>query len=684
MSDENWYTNQPEGVIINDVIPGGASDNAGLRVGDRLVMVNGDSITSHIHAQSYLDSAEPGASLIYTIEREGKIFDVKVNLALAGLRIWIFALVLTGLLFLIYSLFIAFVKSENDQARLLAFAILLISLLLMNMKQASYIGQRSISYQIVIYILIVFNFLAIAVFGHSSLYFPDKKYKHINRLWMIHIHYIIAGIMIIISIGVAININFFFNILFIIPLLYLTVIELVNWRKRRKEYLARIKIFKITLAIIVIPMILVSIIPDLSLSSIGYLTFLGCLLPIAYFYTTVRYRVYEIYIRIKLSLVYSVIQTSIIIIFIISLVLLIRYLSQWDFNLPAIFITGSSLEIRNTTQLDPELQKQIHQGYLLFFGISIAIIFYLFKNRLQKFIDRLFFQQKYDYRIALKSFGELLSSYLTRNQISQQSVEQIHEIMKVKGTLLAVSNNDHFQLTSTKGNLANLSSSKLTLDSSFIKNIIENKTQLKRDDLDSIPIPFEQRRLIYCGTPVISAKNNLEAILFTAEKLSESAYNNDDLELLNLFAENLGTALERARLYEDMSVKERLERELEIARDIQLNSLPKCDPDHSGLQICSALAPANEVGGDYYDYLEIDDDQLGIIIGDVVGKGTSGAIHMSKIQGFLQTIKLEHLPSSEMFSKLNTLIWDHFEPEFFFTALYGHLFLIILSTNFQI
>ena len=246
MSDENWYTNEPEGVIINEVIPGGASEKAGLIVGDRLVMVNGDSIRSSVHAQSYLDSAEPGASLIYTIEREGRIFDVKVNLALAGLRIWLVALIFSGLLFLIFALFIAFIKPKHTHARLFALAMLLTSLFLMNMKQASYIGQRSVSYQIVMWILIVLEFMAIATFSHVTLYFPEKKYNHFNRFWMIYAHYILAGIMIIISIGIAVQTDFFNNILFIAPLLYMTIVELVNWRKRRKEYLARIKIFKFT------------------------------------------------------------------------------------------------------------------------------------------------------------------------------------------------------------------------------------------------------------------------------------------------------------------------------------------------------------------------------------------------------------------------------------------------------
>ena len=70
MSDENWYEDQPEGVVIFEVSTGGVSEAAGLKEGDRLVMINADSIQSSLHAQSYLDSAEPGASLTYTIERD--------------------------------------------------------------------------------------------------------------------------------------------------------------------------------------------------------------------------------------------------------------------------------------------------------------------------------------------------------------------------------------------------------------------------------------------------------------------------------------------------------------------------------------------------------------------------------------------------------------------------------------
>ena len=106
---------------------------------------------------------------------------------------------------------------------------------------------------------------------------------------------------------------------------------------------------------------------------------------------------------------------------------------MWDINLPAMFITGSSLEFRNAGQLDSQTQQQIRAGYLLFIGITLVLILYLSKNKLQRIIDKVFFQQKYDYRNALKQFGELLSSTFSRQDVSQKSVEQIHDILKVKG-----------------------------------------------------------------------------------------------------------------------------------------------------------------------------------------------------------------------------------------------------------
>jgi len=672
MSDENWYQNRDEGVVIFEISPGGVSETAGLKVGDRLVMINGDSIRSANHAQTYLDSAEPGESLIYTVERNGRLMDIRVNLALAGLRIYYIGLITCGFLFMLFALFIVLLKPEQPHARLLAYAMLLLAFLLMNIKLIPNVSERSAIYQLFALFTIVVYYLPVPLLQHASLYFPDKEYDKIRPFWMITSHYILAGLLIAVSIFYAITYYVHNQGNIILQLLFLAIIELTFRKKRRKAYNARVKIIKYTGFILATAFLAAAIwtavnekIPP------EWIIFLLIILPLAYFYTTVRYRIFDIYIRIRLSMIYTLIQSVIFILFIISLILLIRYLPLWQIDLPAIVITGTSMEVRNLSQFTPDLQSQIKQGYLLFIGISIALILYLSKNKLQSLIARIFFQQQYDYRVVMKKFGELLSSYFTRQDISQKSVEQIQDIMKIKGTSLAFASNGEFRVTMAMGDLANLQEKKIALPRKLIKNSLHAGMHLKREELESIEGIKELAGQIYCGTPIFSGTNVLEGILFTSEKLSESAYNYDDLELLTLFAENLGTAVERARLYEEKAEKERLSKEMEIARSIQLNSLPRCDPDYRGLQICSSLSPATEVGGDYYDYLELDENRLGIIVGDVVGKGTSGAIHMSKIQGFLKSLQIENRPSEDMFEKLNTLIRKNFDSDFFFTALYG-------------
>jgi serine phosphatase RsbU (regulator of sigma subunit) len=671
MSDENLYNDAKNGVVLIDVTSGGVSEAAGLKVGDRLVMINGDSIRSARHAQTYLDSAKPGESLIYTIERNGRLMDIRVNLALAGLRIYYIGLITCGLLFLLFSLFIVLLKPEQPHARLLGFGALLLAFLFMNLKVLPNMAVRPMLYQVYALFTLVAYYLPVPLLQHASLYFPDKKYANIHPFWMITSHYILAGLLIVASLFIAVRYYIHYQGSIIIQLIYLIIIEIIFRKKRRKEYRARAKIIKFS-GLILVAGFLVAGIEGLNIKHPPeWLMFLLIFLPLAYFYTTVRYRIFDIYIRIRLSLIYALIQSVIFILFIISLVLLISFLPLWQIDLPAIVITGASIEIRSLAQLSPDLQSQVKEGYLLLFGISIALLLYLSKNKLQSLIARVFFQQQYDYRLVMKKFGELLSSYFTRQDISHKSVEQIQDIMKVKGTSLAFASNGEFRVTMAVGDLKDLKEKTIVLPGKLIKNSLHAGMHLKKEELESIEAIKELAGQIYCGTPIFSGTNELEGILFTSEKLSESAYNYDDLELLTLFAENLGTAVERVRLYEEKAEKDRLSKEMEIARSIQLNSLPKCDPDYRGLQICSSLSPAAEVGGDYYDYLELDENRLGIIVGDVVGKGTSGAIHMSKIQGFLKSLQIENHPSEDMFAKLNTLIRKNFDSDFFFTALYG-------------
>jgi len=670
MTDENLYANRKQGVVFIEINPGGVSEQAGLRIGDHLLKINGDSIISANQAQSYLDRAKPGESLVYTIEREDQIYDIRLNLALGGVRIFQVGFFSAGLLLFSIALIFVWIKPENGHARIWALAMLLVSFSLMNTQVVRAVQEQSLFYRTFALLYVVNLFLMVATLGHAILYFPEQKYAHIKRFWMIHANYILAGLMILFSLYMIFSLNYFTPVLIWIPLAYLIIIEIIFWKKRQKSYLARTRVIKIIF--LAMTLVLGVAVPFmLRYRLVEYISFLFCAVPITFAYTTIRYRIYDIHLRLRLSTFYFLTQIFLAVYFVFMIIVLIRILPTLTINLPAFFITGTVLEMRKQNQLPADLQLIIQKGYLLLIGIGSAFLLFIFVRFMQRLMDRIFFQQKYDYRKALKNFVEILSSYLTRESIGIKSVEQIQDIMKIKGTLLVVAENGCFKPAVGKGTLIKHETKPFTITSELNKKWTSAGKPIALDDLYFIPELNIIRSEIYCAIPVVSVGAELEALLFTAEKLSESAYNNDDIELLSLFGEHLGTAFERAKLYEEMADKERISRELEIAREIQINSLPKQIPEYPGLQIRALLSPATEVGGDYYDYFEIDSDHLGIIVGDVVGKGTSAALHMSKIQGFLRTLSLEKVPQVLMLQRLNTLIRQNFSDDFFFTALYG-------------
>jgi sigma-B regulation protein RsbU (phosphoserine phosphatase) len=102
-----------------------------------------------------------------------------------------------------------------------------------------------------------------------------------------------------------------------------------------------------------------------------------------------------------------------------------------------------------------------------------------------------------------------------------------------------------------------------------------------------------------------------------------------DQAWLEAIAGKCEVAIENARLYDELAEQERLRRDLEIARNIQVSLLPTRDPQVAGLDLVGFSIPAEEVGGDFYHYIETGDERLGIVVGDVSGKGVAGALFMA-------------------------------------------------------
>ncbi len=121
----------------------------------------------------------------------------------------------------------------------------------------------------------------------------------------------------------------------------------------------------------------------------------------------------------------------------------------------------------------------------------------------------------------------------------------------------------------------------------------------------------------------------------------------------------------------NITERQRMQRELEIARDVQMSFLPVKDPLFQNLDIAGKCIPANEVGGDYYDYVVLDKNRLGIIIGDVSGKGTQAAFYMTLAKGFVKALSKTVDSPSEFLIKINELFFENVERGTFISMIYG-------------
>lgn len=121
----------------------------------------------------------------------------------------------------------------------------------------------------------------------------------------------------------------------------------------------------------------------------------------------------------------------------------------------------------------------------------------------------------------------------------------------------------------------------------------------------------------------------------------------------------------------EASEKRRLEEELRIAHEIQMSLLPQAPAAIPGLSVTALCVPAREVGGDYYDFLPLDEDRLGFLIADVAGKGTSAALYMAELKGLMLSLSRTYSSPRELLVMANRLIAAHLDSRSFITMTYA-------------
>lgn len=151
-------------------------------------------------------------------------------------------------------------------------------------------------------------------------------------------------------------------------------------------------------------------------------------------------------------------------------------------------------------------------------------------------------------------------------------------------------------------------------------------------------------------------------------------FSSDQLQLLTAFADSIASAIENARLFRTERLqKERILREQDEARVIQSALLPAFDPTLPGYRIEGSCLQVRAVGGDWYDYVPLDQQRIGIVLGDVCGKGMAAALLMSATRSIVRRNIAAGLGPAEVLQRVNRSLRDDFPPGRFVTLIYAVL-----------
>jgi serine phosphatase RsbU (regulator of sigma subunit) len=220
--------------------------------------------------------------------------------------------------------------------------------------------------------------------------------------------------------------------------------------------------------------------------------------------------------------------------------------------------------------------------------------------------------------------------------------------------------------------------SEIKLSRSITEQVIRQGTSVLTSDALHDP-RFQERKSIMLGgirsvmAVPLAVAGRISGMIYVDSPFGTSRFTQQDLQLLTLIAGVAAIRIENVRLLEDQQEKQRLEKELAVASEIQLRLLPETPPNIPDYELIGVSFPCYEVGGDYYDFFQKRDGRYLIALGDVSGKGTGAALLMSSLHAAVHAQATTRLSGCEVVSEINQYIYDNTPPNKYVTFFYSEL-----------
>jgi serine phosphatase RsbU (regulator of sigma subunit) len=513
-------------------------------------------------------------------------------------------------------------------------------------------------------------FLGLAAGTHAEYFFPRERSTRGERKWALWLLYFAAAAAIVACLVFRSNVAALASIAGV-----LLACQPAAWQARRRRApedrrilravrLAKYSVGAIAFGLVAAPLAGMRL-PQYALFAVASLV----LIPAAYFYTIANYRLLDLDLRVRRSVQYSVASVGWALLSVCALLAVLWYLPQVRLPLPNLNVSGSSVELLDTP-MDDQRRSVFEKGALMLLAIGAAFLFRAIGRGGQRWIANKFHRTAYDYRRASRELADVMSTRLDLDGLADGLIQTLVRLMPLKraGVVFV-----HGPRSYCGGRAHGFAPEEWTAFCASTSADIVQVAAKATSEIDAeYTFPRLRRTLETADIKYlfpIRSHERLVGVVLVGEKRSEAAFEDDDFQFLGAAAHQVSAGVENAFLYEELAEQERLRHELEIARRIQLESLPQFTPSVEGLDIAGISVPAFEVGGDYYDYLDGEPRQLTIVVGDVSGKGTSAALYMSKLQGILRSLHAFKLPPHELFTRTNELLSRDLERRAFVTAL---------------
>ena len=321
--------------------------------------------------------------------------------------------------------------------------------------------------------------------------------------------------------------------------------------------------------------------------------------------------------------------------------------------------------------------RRIQQMFLLVLTLAVLISFRRLAERLHAWLDRRFFREAVNVEHVLSDLSDKVRTILEVEPLLETVTRTVSSALHVPRVAVLMRRNGDYAPALTLGYEPAPPQVKFPSRGPLAERLEQSREPLRVSH--TRPEPWLDPSVEALGSELLlplAANNRLLGFISLGPKLSEEPYSATDVRLLESVAAQTGLAIENSRLTaavaHEIAHRERLNRELEIAREVQQRLLPQSAPPVEGLDYSGKCRPASSVGGDYYDFVVMAGGRLGIAIGDISGKGVSAALLMASLQASLRGLAIANPAAlSALMQNLNRLVYETSPASRYATFFFG-------------